>query len=119
MNNNKLIQQITAALGIGLLAVLTTIAAVTQQQQTIVPVVYATMSSSEEEEEGERGGGFCSRTPASNPDLEGWVIETCDNGEQTWISPSGTRCSANEASNVLGCDEMKVMKGIRGVNREQ
>ena len=67
-----------------------------QQQTAIIPIAYATTSS-----EGED----CSTIPASDPDLEGWVIETCGNGEQTWISPSGKRCVANEASGNTGCED--------------
>ena len=66
-----------------------------QQQTAIIPIAYATTSS-----EGED----CSTIPASDPDLEGWTIETCGNGEQTWISPSGKRCVANEASGTTGCE---------------
>ena len=100
MSNNKLLRQ-TTTLGIGiLLAALTSVAAITtiqQQQTTIVPVAYATSMGGGEEED-------CSRVPASDPDLEGWTIETCGNGEQTWISPSGKRCVANEASGTTGCE---------------
>jgi hypothetical protein len=46
----------------------------------------------------------CSTTPATSPDLEGWTIETCGNGDVTWISPSGKRCVANEAGSTTACD---------------
>ncbi|HYX55632.1 MAG TPA: hypothetical protein VE818_05705 [Nitrososphaeraceae archaeon] len=35
------------------------------------------------------------------------------NGEQTWISPTGARCSANEPTEKLSCDDM-VAKGYTG-----
>jgi hypothetical protein len=93
-------------------------------QQTIV--VYASMGS-----ESEGGGGSdnsdsesniqsssqengCSTTPATDPELEGWTIETCGNGDQTWISPHGTKCVANEGTDVLACDDMQTMKGLQG-----
>jgi hypothetical protein len=75
----------------------------------------------EEEGGGMEGGSEssssssdCSRTQASDPELQGWTIETCGNGDQTWISPKGTRCVGNEASEVLACDDMNVMKGLQG-----
>ena len=74
-------------------------------------------SESNTQEEGE-GGSDCSTVQASDPELKGWLIETCGNGDVTWISPSGTRCVANEASNVLGCDDMQVMKGLQGGARQ-
>jgi len=46
----------------------------------------------------------CSTTPATSPDLEGWTIETCGNGDVTWISPSGKRCVGNEQSGNLACE---------------
>ena len=67
-----------------------------QQQTAIIPIAYATTSS-----EGED----CSTIPASDPDLEGWTIETCGNGEQTWIKPDGTRCVANEAASTTACED--------------
>jgi hypothetical protein len=55
---------------------------------------------------------ICSTIPASDPELEGWSIETCGNGEVTWISPKGTRCVGNEESGVLSYDDM-VAKGYK------
>ena len=37
--------------------------------------------------------------------LEDWTIETCGNGEQTWIKPDGTRCVANEAAGTTACED--------------
>ncbi len=47
----------------------------------------------------------CSTIEATDPDLEGWLIEICGDGTQTWISPEGKRCVANEASSgpTTGC----------------
>ena len=67
-----------------------------QQQTAITPIAYATTSMREED---------CSTVPASDPDLEGWTIETCGNGEQTWIKPDGTRCVANEAAGTTACED--------------
>ena len=47
----------------------------------------------------------CSTTPATSPDLEEWTIETCGNGEQTWIKPDGTRCAANLAGETTRCGD--------------
>ncbi len=105
---NQLIQTI---LGISLLAVL--VAATTTTTTTIGNLAYASMG----EEEG--GGGSdeseqqeCTTTQATGK-LEGWQIETCGNGEQTYISPKGARCVVGEESIYLSCDDMNVMKGIR------
>jgi hypothetical protein len=99
MNNKK----ITEILGISFLATL--MVAVTQQQT----ITYATSDDNPMEGEG------CSRIDASDPDLEGWQIETCGDGSQTWIKPDGTRCVANEASGVSSCEDM-VSKGIGNLN---
>jgi hypothetical protein len=47
----------------------------------------------------------CSTVPASDPEFEGWTIETCGNEEQTWIKPDGTRCVANEAAGTTECED--------------
>jgi hypothetical protein len=78
--------------------------AATQQQTTLV---YASMGEEEEGSGGSSSGGQeqCSVIPSTDPDLKGWSIETCsDDGDQTWISPEGKRCVANEASGNVGCE---------------
>jgi hypothetical protein len=45
----------------------------------------------------------CSMIEATDPDMKGWLVEICNDGvdgttpQQTWISPEGKRCVANEA----------------------
>ena len=101
--NNKTLQTL------GMIGLAITIAATTglllQQQQ----LVYASMNSEgggESNTQEEEGGSDCSTVEASDPELEGWLIETCGNGDQTWINPEGTRCVANEASGNIYCDDM-------------
>jgi hypothetical protein len=53
---------------------------------------------------GGGGGSDCSTVQASDPELEGWLIETCGNGDVTWISPSGKRCVANEQAGTTACE---------------
>ncbi len=133
MMENKTLQKLRI---IGLAVTIAATIGLLQQQQpqqfAYASIDPETGNNINEEEEAEieaeeEGGGMeggsesssssssdCSRTQASDPELQGWTIETCGDGDVTWISPSGTRCVANEASNVLGCDDMQVMKGLQG-----
>lgn len=121
---NKILQMLgTIGFAIMIAATMGLLQQLQQQQQQLVyaSIDPETGNNIDDEEEAEieaeeEGGGesSCSTTRASDPELEGWLIETCGNGDVTWISPSGTRCVANEASNVLGCDDMQVMKGLQG-----
>jgi hypothetical protein len=43
----------------------------------------------------------------------GWSIQTCSNGEITYISPIGNRCITNEQLGVLACEGMGTMKGLQ------
>ena len=86
---NKLIQM----LKIGLAIVIGSMGITSQQQQL-------TYASSQD----------CSTVIAStveprNPELKGWLIETCGNGDQTWISPSGKRCVPDEQGGTTACEE--------------
>ena len=40
----------------------------------------------------------CATVPADDELAEGWLIETCSNGETAYISPSGERCYANQGA---------------------
>ena len=86
---NKLIQM----LKIGLVIVIGSMGITSQQQQL-------TYASSQD----------CSiveglTVEPDNPELKGWLIETCGNGDQTWISPSGKRCVPDEQGGTTECEE--------------
>ena len=86
---NKLIQM----LKIGLAIVIGTMGITSQQQQL-------TYASSQD----------CSTVQGltvepDNPKLKGWLIETCGNGDQTWISPNGKRCVHDEQGGTTACEE--------------
>jgi hypothetical protein len=107
---NNIIQVLTIG-GLAILIIASRGGITTQQQLTYASMDSETGNNGNEEEEGQlQQEEGCSTTPATSPDLEGWTIETCGNGDVTWISPSGTRCVGNEASGNLACNNM-VAKG--------
>jgi hypothetical protein len=48
------------------------------------------------QDEGENSE--CNTVQADDELAEGWLIETCSNGETAYISPSGERCYANQGA---------------------
>jgi hypothetical protein len=62
----------------------------------MVAIQVQQMPQIQAQDEGE--DSECTTVQADDELAEGWLIETCSNGETAYISPSGERCYANQGA---------------------